>query len=115
MICGKEYTIKSGRQKYCSDACQRRGVLEWQREHKRGYNKTSGQDIKKAERRKQDQKVCVYCLRIFKSDTPTNTCSDYCRKEQTKLNQCLADIKRGYKRDYQKYIDKRDKYRETVT
>ena len=47
VICGKEYTVVSGRQKYCSGACQRKGVLEWQREHKRGYNKASGQDVKK--------------------------------------------------------------------
>lgn len=115
VVCGKEYAVTSGRQKYCSDACQRKGVLEWQREHKRGYSKASGQDIKKQERRMQVQKVCVYCLRTFVSNKSTNTCSDYCRREQTKINQCLADIKRGYKRDYHKYIDKRDEYRETVT
>ena len=36
--CGKEYTVESGRQKYCPD-CQREAVLEWQRDHKAGYNK----------------------------------------------------------------------------
>lgn len=112
VICGAEYTVVSGRQKYCSDICQRKGVLDWQREHKRGYNKVSGQDIKKQERRKQAQKICVYCQRIFTSDKPTNLCSDYCRGEQKKLHQCISDINRGYKRDYDRYIDKRDKYRE---
>ena len=81
-ICGKEYIVVSGRQKYCSDACQRKGVMEWQRAHKRGYSKASGQDIKKQERRKQVQKICVYCSRVFTSDTSTNVCSDYCRREQ---------------------------------
>lgn len=114
VICGKEYTVISGRQKYCSDACQHKGVLEWQREHKRGYNKASGQDIKKQERRKQKQKICVYCLRTFKSSKSTNTCSDYCRREQAKITQCLADIKRGYKRDYDKYITMRNEYRDKV-
>lgn len=111
VICGAEYTVVSGRQKYCSDSCQRKGVLAWQREHKRGYNKTSGQDIKKTERRKQAQKICVYCLRTFTSDKPTNTCSDYCRREQGKITQCVSDINRGYNRDYDKYIIKRDDYR----
>lgn len=83
-VCGKEYAVVSGRQKYCSDVCQRKGILEWQREHKRGYNKVSGQDIKKQERRSQAQKICVYCLRAFTSSTSTNTCSDYCRREQVK-------------------------------
>lgn len=114
VICGKEYTVDSGRQKYCSDACQRKGVLEWQRAHKRGYNKASGQDVKKVGRRKQTQKICVYCLRAFTSDKPTNACSDYCRKEQAKLTQCIADINRGYKRNLDKYTSKRDKYRRAV-
>lgn len=112
--CGEEYTVTSGRQKYCPK-CKYEAVLVWQREHKRGYSKTSGQDVKKMERRKQAQKVCVYCLRIFSSDTSTNLCSDYCRREQTRINQCVADIKRGYKRSYDKYIDKRDKYRKEVS
>ncbi len=112
VICGKEYTVVSGRQKYCSDACQRKGVLAWQKEHKRGYSKASGQDVKKMERRKQAKKICVYCLRPFASNTSKNTCSDYCRKEQTKITQCIADINRGYNRDYDKYIAMRNKYRD---
>lgn len=112
VICGNEYTVVSGRQKYCSEICQRKGVLEWQREHKKNYHKISGQNIKKQERRKQAQKICVYCLRNFTSNTTTNLCSDYCRTEQNKLSQCIADINRGYKRDLKKYEDKRRKYRE---
>lgn len=50
--------------KYCSNqACQRKGVLEWQREHKRGYDKASGQDIKKKERREQAKKYAfIACV-----------------------------------------------------
>lgn len=99
IICGKEYIVISGRQKYCTPSCQRIGVLAWQREHKNGYSKKSGQDIKKEERRKQSQKICAYCLRTFTSDKATNLCSDYCRGEHKKLQQCIADIKRGYNRD----------------
>ncbi len=110
--CGAEYVVNSGRQKYCSDTCQREGVLEWQREHKRGYDMASGQDIKKMERRRQVKKICTYCLRPFTSDTSTNICSSYCRREQIKLTQCAADINRGYKRNLDKYINKRNKYRQ---
>ena len=112
VICGAEYTVVSGRQKYCSDSCQRKGVLAWQREHKKGYYKASGQDIKRMERRKRAQKICVYCLRTFTSDRPTNFCSDYCRSEQKKLHQCITDINRGYNRNYSKYINKRNEYRD---
>lgn len=111
-ICNAEYAVVSGRQKYCSDECQRKGVLEWQRAHKKGYHRASGQDIKKMQRRSQVQKVCMYCLRPFTSNTPTNVCSDYCRTEQKKLQQCISDIKRGYNRDLRKYEEKREKYRE---
>lgn len=111
VICGSEYTVVSGRQKYCSDACQRIGVLEWQREHKKGYDKKSGQDIKKQKRRDVQQKICVYCLKPFVSDTATNICSDYCRSEQAKLIQCMSDIKRGQNRDLKKYEERREEYR----
>lgn len=110
-VCGKEYIVTSGRQKYCSDECQRKGVLEWQRIHKKGYHQSSGQDIKKIQRRAQTQKICIYCLKPFVSDIPSNLCSDYCRTEQKKLIQCMSDIKRGYNRDLKKYEDKRENYR----
>ncbi len=114
IICGAEYIVNSGRQKYCSPACQRVGVLEWQREHKKGYSKASGQDAKKQERRDAQQKICVYCLRKFKSNKPTNLCSDYCRAEQKLIQQCVADINRGYKQDYDRLINLRNQYREAV-
>ena len=114
VICGKEYIVKSGRQKYCSDECQRIGVLAWQREHKKGYNKASGQDIKRKERKQAQMKACVYCMRPFKSDVSTNLCSDYCRTEYKKLQMCKADIKRGQKRNLQKYIDAMIAYRAKV-
>lgn len=92
----------------------RKGVLEWQREHKKGYNKAPGQDVKKMERRKQVEKICVYCLRTFSSGKSTNLCSDYCRSEQKKLIQCIKDLNRGYNRDLKKYEDKRQDYRDRV-
>lgn len=112
VVCGKEYTVNSGRQKYCSEICQRKGVLEWQRAHKKGYHKTSGQGKKKESRRKKTQKICVYCMRSFVRDSPTNVCSDYCRAEQKKLLMCIADINRGRKRNLEKYMKQREKYRE---
>lgn len=115
VICGQEYTVTSGRQKYCSDACMQIGVKGWQKDHKKGYNKKSGQDVKKQELRKAQEKICIYCLRSFKSNTSTNLCSDNCRSEQTKLRQCEADIKRGYNRDLQKYLDGRQEYRDKVS
>lgn len=108
--CGAEYIVKSGRAKYC-DACKRVAELEWQREHKAEYNTRTKQHAKRAERRTQQEKECIYCLRKFKSNIATNVCSDYCRAEQKRLRQCKADIRRGIKRDIKKLEDKRERYR----
>ncbi len=112
--CGAEYTVLSGRQKYCSDSCQRQAVLAWQRENSKDYHKTPKIHAAKQARRDEQQKICVYCLRPFKSSNPTNLCSDYCRKEQKALLQCIADLNRNQKRNFQKYEDKRAAYREKV-
>lgn len=109
-LCGAEYVVNSGRQKYCSDECQREAVLAWQREHKKGYGQASGQDIKKAERRKEKKKICVYCGRVFSSNTATNTCSDYCRKKNTKIIEYRAEIKRGINANIEKLIEERNEY-----
>ena len=54
--CGKDYTVESGRQKYCSPECMKKAVSEWHRERKKGYHIESGQDVKKHERR-LEQKI----------------------------------------------------------
>ena len=113
-ICGKEYIVTSSRKKYCSPECQRIGTLEWQRQHKRGYNQTSGQVAKKQLKRTDVKKVCVYCLREFPGGSPSNVCSDYCREQNRKITQCKADIRRGMHRDLEKYLEMREEYRAQV-
>ncbi len=112
-MCGKEYVVKSGRQKFCDD-CKEKALLEWQRERKKGYNKASGQDEKKKERRKSVIKICIYCGREFEIHTTTNVCSDYCRAEQKKIIMCKKDIKRGRNRSLDKYLEAREEYRDKV-
>ena len=108
--CGAEYIVNSGRQKYCSDKCQHEAVLEWQRKHKKGYNKASGQDIKKAERRKEKKKICVYCGHVFSSNTATNTCSDYCHEKNKQIKEYQADIKRGKNVNIGRLLNERKEY-----
>lgn len=109
--CGAEYTVVSGRQKYCSEKCSHEAILEWQKEHKKGYNRASGQSQKQSERRKNRMTVCKYCGKIFHTNKSTELCSEYCRKKQLQINQCKSDLKRGYKRDLQKLLNEREKYR----
>lgn len=112
--CGSEYTVASGRQKFCP-GCRRDALLEWQRDHKDGYGKDPNVRMQKQEKRKQQEKICKYCLRKFRPDTPTQYCSEYCKKEQLKMQQCESDIKRGYNRDIGKYEEKREQYRKEVS
>lgn len=114
VFCGRDYIVASGRKKYCFYTCKRKGVLAWQRQHKRGYSKASVQDIKKQERRKRAKKICVYCLRPFASDTPTNTCPNYFHRDREKLIQRIADINRGYNRDHDRYIAARNEHMDKV-
>lgn len=109
--CGMEYIVAGGRQKYCPN-CQREASLEWQRDHKRGYSQKPDQVTAKQERRESRKKICVYCLRTFWIDTPSSFCSDYCRQEQKKYQQCKADIKRGVNRNLKKYEEARERYRQ---
>ena len=74
----------------------------------------SGQDVKKRGRRLEQKKICIYCGKKFKTQTTSNLCSDYCRKEHVLLKSCIYDVERGGKRNLQKYIDKRNEYREKV-
>lgn len=112
--CGAGYTVMSGRQMYCPN-CQKEALLEWQRNHKTGYNQKKEVREKKQMIRKQQEMICPYCLMKFRSETSSPYCSDYCRKEQAKYYQCEADIRRGYNRDLGKYEKLRDEYRKKVS
>lgn len=109
--CGKEYVVRSGRQKYCSDLCSREALLAWQRDHKKKTIDPQKAIKSQNECRAKRQKVCKYCLQKFWSSVSSDLCSDYCRKKQLQINQCEADLRRGYKRNLKKYLDEREKYR----
>ena len=94
-ICGKEYIVSSGRQKYCKE-CAENAVKEKVRAHKRIYmqgRKEISSENKKA--RKENRKICIICGQAFNSDTNTVTCSKECAEKLKKIRQEEADIRRG--------------------
>lgn len=113
--CGTDYIVTSGRQKFCSEECQKEAMLKWQREHKKGYNNKSGQEEKKKERRKEKQKICIYCEREFQSNTSTNVCSSYCREHQQQISMYKAERNRGANVNLEKLIQHRNEYRKKQT
>lgn len=116
VLCGKEYTVRSSSQKYCSDDCRRMANIPKQKEYKKIYYRTSKRAAELKQRRKQVTNICVYCLQPYKksSGSSTNVCSDYCRLEHQKIKQYESYVKRGMTNNYLQQLEKREQYREKV-
>lgn len=116
VLCGKEYTVRNGLQKYCSDECRSMAYVPKRKEHKKIYYRTSVRAAEFKQRRKQVTNICVYCLQPFKKciGSPTNVCSDYCRSKHQKLKRYESYVKRGMTNNYIKQLEEREQYREQV-
>lgn len=94
--CGGEYTVESGRQKYCKD-CAKQAVAENVRAEKRAYAAANKSVIaaRKAEMLPR-RKVCVICGCLIDHHSPSVTCSsEACKKEYVRRKYVKADIARG--------------------
>lgn len=93
MICGGEYVICSGRQKYCPD-CAPEAILEIDRAQSNAWNMENDYCAKRREKPRSGIKVCVICGREIVPGTPTVTCSQECASVHRKAAQHRADAKR---------------------
>lgn len=114
ILCGKEYTVASSSQKYCSDECRHKASIPKLKEYKKKYYRTSERAAELRYCRQHVTKICVYCLQPFKSNLATNVCSDYCRSEHQKIVLNKSYFRRGLKNDYAECVEKRTKYREQL-
>lgn len=95
-ICGKEYIVKSARQRYCPDCAP--GASK-EADRKQGIEhyadmKSINNPIRN-EKRRIKAKTCVVCGKEFPCDgTARNTCSEECRDRQRQEWQKVADKKR---------------------
>lgn len=95
VVCGKEYTVTSGRQKYCPE-CKDNAVRIIVNDHKREYMSAhSDVNVTQKKARKTDRRVCPICGNTFTADTATTTCSDVCADALKKQWQKNADTKRA--------------------
>lgn len=86
-VCGKEYVVKSGLQKYCPECAHeavrsidRKQSIEWQQ-------KNTTPERRKAERKTAAAEIeCVVCGKKFVPTSRTTTCSDACRGLLAKRN-----------------------------
>ena len=91
-ICGKEYTVNGSRQRYCP-GCAPEAVRAIDRAASRQWNAENDFYAKRQPRR--GQKVCVICGNPVPSGTPRITCSDECDALRRRLQNAVADVKRG--------------------
>lgn len=99
-VCGKSYTVDSGRQRYCKDcapeavrAVDRAQSRAWQAEH-----------VTPEQRRNLREQAtgaipCVICGTMFKPSAPAKTCSKECSRELHLQALRRADQKRRSNHD----------------
>lgn len=93
VICGGEYVIQSGLQKYCPK-CAPDAVREVDRAQSNRWNAEHDYRAKRHETPRRGVKVCVVCGREIVPGTPTVTCSPECAAAHRKEAQLRADAKR---------------------
>lgn len=93
-ICGAEYVVESGRQRYCKD-CAADAVRDEVRRAKREYNASRPEIIGKAREARKGCKVCPICGGAVPAGTVSVTCSPECAAEQLRRNRARADAKRS--------------------
>lgn len=93
VICGGEYVIQSGRQKYCP-RCAPEAIREIDRAQSNRWNAEHDYSAKRREKPRSGVKVCVVCGREMIPGTPAVTCSPECATAHRKEAQHRADAKR---------------------
>ena len=96
-ICGKEYMVMSGKQKYCP-TCAPEAVAEIDRTQGLNYYTANADTINPArnEKRRRGPRPCVICGELFDTPTPRKICDkDECSKELKRQYQQRADAKRS--------------------
>lgn len=99
--CGREYTVNSSRQRYCSE-CAGIAVREVTAVHKRNHYREHAEEYAARKRSlKRERKVCVVCGKLF--DAPVRvTCSDECAKIHKSNQQKKYDAARSPRRKKEK-------------
>lgn len=79
VICGAEYIVESGPQKYCKDCASQITKSDEYRMRKNAKTKQYKESLDPGSRK--TKKVCLVCGKPFESSNPTVTCSEDCAKE----------------------------------
>lgn len=92
-ICGGEYFIRSGPQKYCPD-CAPSAIREIDRAQSNLWNAEHDYRARRREKPRSGIKICAVCGAEMIPGTPAVTCSPACAAAHRKAAQRRADEKR---------------------
>lgn len=113
-ICGKEYIVASGQQRYCKE-CAENAVKEIDRAQTREWREVNREWLSKQDK---ERKACAVCGKQISTGSPEVTCSEECARVLKSYNMAVADFKRGKRKDapdivvlaVQAGIDVRDRF-----
>lgn len=96
-ICGKEYVVAGGLQKYCPD-CAPEAIRAADREASKKWNVDNDYCNKRTHADRYGIKVCVICGREIPRSSSRVTCSQECSRQKSKIDQAEADLQRGQRK-----------------
>lgn len=98
VVCGKEYTVESGRQRYCK-ACAKEQYRKHDAAAGRKWNAEHKDTLYPDKNSKRAPiRYCVVCGNQITSKTPTITCDNpECAKARRAQRQAAADYNRGHR------------------
>lgn len=94
IVCGKEYVVEAGLQKYCKD-CAPEAIRAIDREQSKKWNKENGYYEARRAQGRNGVKICVICGGVIPPGSNAVTCSPECHRQRLRLSWAEADQKRG--------------------
>lgn len=107
-VCGKEYVVESGLQKYCKD-CAPAAIRAIDREQSKKWNKENGYYEARRAQGRNGIKICVICGGVIPPGSNSVTCSPECHRQRLRLSWAEADQKRGINATTPEKIKRLDK------
>ncbi len=102
-ICGKEYIVNGGLQRYCPD-CKAEAVAVKDRAQGRAYmQEHRAESLKRKQENQRNRKICVVCGKPFYTGTPHVTCSAQCAATLRAQKQRETDFRRGRRSSTEPY------------
>lgn len=108
VVCGKEYVVEAGLQKYCKD-CAPAAIRAVDREQSKKWNRENGYYEARRAQGRNGIKICVICGGVIPPGSNSVTCSPECHQQRIRISWAEADQKRGINATTPEKIKRLDK------